>query len=57
VLYSGHEIGTDLAGNERSLLAGLARHAVIAYAHVQSEMLHRRIATLEGELARANAAA
>jgi hypothetical protein len=57
VLYSGHEIGTDLAGNERNLLAGLARHAVIAYAHVQSEMLHQRIATLEGELSRANAAA
>jgi hypothetical protein len=57
VLYSGHEVGTDLAGNERNLLAGLARHAVIAYAHVQSKMLHQRIAALEGELARANAAA
>ena len=51
VLYGGHTIGTDLAGNERHLLAALARHAMIAYAHVESEMLRERIAELEGELA------
>ena len=57
VLYGGHAIGTDLAGNERNLLAGLARHAAIAYAHVESEMLHERIAVLQGQLAQATAVA
>jgi hypothetical protein len=57
VLYGGHAIGTDLSGNERNLLADLARHAAIAYAHVESETLHERIAVLQGQLAQATAVA
>ena len=52
VLYGGHEAGTDLDGNERHLLGSLAHEAGIAYAHVESETLRRRIAELEAELAR-----
>ena len=51
-LYSGHEAGTDLDGKERKLLDGLARDAEHAYAQVESETLQRRIAELEGRLAR-----
>jgi hypothetical protein len=56
VLYGGHQAGTDLARNERALLSDLARHAGIAYAQVEREMLHDRIVVLEGELAQAEAA-
>ena len=52
VLYGGHEAGTDLDGNERHLLGSLAHEAGIAYAHVESETLRRRIAELEDQLAR-----
>jgi hypothetical protein len=53
MLYGGHEAGTDLDHNERALLGGLARHAEIAYAQVEREMLHDRIVALERELAKA----
>jgi hypothetical protein len=52
VLYGGHVIGTDLDGRERRMLGRLARNAEIAYAQVESETLHKRIAELEGRLAR-----
>jgi hypothetical protein len=52
VLYGGHEAGTDLDGNERHLIGSLAHEAGIAYAHVESETLRRRIAELEDQLAR-----
>jgi hypothetical protein len=53
LLYGGHEAGTDLDGKERHLLGALAHDAAIAYAQVESETLQRRVAVLEGELARA----
>jgi hypothetical protein len=56
-LYGGHVIGTDLDSNERELLAGLARDAEIAYAHVDRETLQKRIEVLEGRLAHASARA
>jgi hypothetical protein len=52
VLYGGHEVGTDLDSSERRLLGSLARDAEIAYAQVESDMLRRRIAVLENELAK-----
>jgi hypothetical protein len=52
-LYGGHEAGTDLDNNQRALLADLARHAGVAYAQVERELLHDRIVALEGELAQA----
>jgi hypothetical protein len=52
VLYGGHEIGTDLDGGERHVLGSLARDAEIAYAQVETDMLRRRIAALENELAK-----
>jgi hypothetical protein len=53
MLYSGHEAGTDLDGNEHHLLGSLAHDAEIAYAQIESETLHKRVAALEGQLARA----
>ena len=53
LLYSGHEAGTDLDMSERHLIGSLAHHAEIAYAQVESETLHRRVAMLEAELAQA----
>jgi hypothetical protein len=53
LFYSGHEAGTDLDSSERHLLGNLAHDAEIAYAQVESEMLQRRVATLEAELAQA----
>jgi hypothetical protein len=53
VLYGGHEAGTALDSNERHLLGSLAHDAEIAYAQVESETLHGRIAVLEGQLAQA----
>jgi hypothetical protein len=52
VLYGGHEAGTDLDGAERHLIGSLAHEAGIAYAHVESETLRRRVAELEEQLAR-----
>jgi hypothetical protein len=57
VLYSGHEVGTDLDSLERNLLASLARHAGIAYAYVEMELLRARVAALEGQLAQTSALA
>ena len=54
--YGGHEVGTDLDGDERALLASLARDAEIAYARVDRDMLQKRIEVLEGQLARQAAA-
>ena len=53
LLYSGHEAGTDLDISERHLIGSLAHNAEIAYAQVESETLHRRVAMLETELAQA----
>ena len=53
LLFGGHEAGTDLDSSERHLLGGLAHDAEIAYAQIESEMLHERVAVLEGQLARA----
>ena len=53
LFYGGHEAGTDLDLSERHLLGSLAHHAAIAYAQVESETLHRRVAMLEAELAQA----
>jgi hypothetical protein len=53
ILYSGHEAGTDLDSSERHLLGSLAHDAEIAYAQIESEMLHKRVAVLEGQLAQA----
>jgi hypothetical protein len=53
LLYSGHEAGTDLDISERHLIGSLAHNAEIAYAQVESETLHRRVAMLEAELAQA----
>ena len=53
LFYGGHEAGTDLDISERHLLGSLAHHAAIAYAQVESETLHRRVAMLEAELAQA----
>jgi hypothetical protein len=53
VLYSGHEIGTDLDSGERHVLGSLARDAEIAYAQVESDTLRRRVAVLENALAKA----
>jgi hypothetical protein len=55
LLYGGHEAGTDLDSSERHLLGGLAHDAEIAYAQIESENLHKRVAILEGQLARAPA--
>ena len=52
-LYSGHEAGTDLDGAEREILAGLARKAEIAYAHVEREALRERVSRLEAKLGEA----
>jgi hypothetical protein len=52
LLYSAHEVGTDLDGDERQLLASLARDAEIAYSRVDRETLQKRIEILEGKLAR-----
>ncbi len=52
LLYGGHEAGTDLDGSERRLLGSLAHDAEIAYAQIESENLRKRIAMLEGQLAR-----
>jgi hypothetical protein len=56
VLYGSHEDGTALESHERTMLGGLARHAEIAYAQVESAMLRSRVAALEGALARASVA-
>jgi hypothetical protein len=53
ILYSGHEAGTDLDGNERHLLGSLAHDAGIAYAQIECEGLRKRVAALEGQLAQA----
>jgi hypothetical protein len=53
ILYSGHEAGTDLDSSEHHLLGSLAHDAEIAYAQIESEMLHKRVAALEGQLAQA----
>ena len=53
ILYSGHEAGTDLDSSEHHLLGSLAHDAEIAYAQIESEMLHERVAALEGQLAQA----
>ncbi len=50
VLYSAHELGTDLDGAERALLGALARHAEIAYGQVEREMLQQRVEHLESLL-------
>ncbi len=54
IFYSGHEAGTDLDGSERHLLGALAHDAEIAYAQIESEMLHKRVAVLEGQLTQAS---
>jgi hypothetical protein len=54
IFYSGHEAGTDLDGSERHLLGALAHDAEIAYAQIESEMLHKRVAMLEGQLTQAS---
>ena len=46
--YSAHELGTDLDGAERELLAQLARDAEIAYGQVEREALQREIDRLKG---------
>jgi hypothetical protein len=51
VLYGGHEAGTDLDSSERRLLGSLAHEAEIAYAQIECEMLNKRVAMLEGQLA------
>ena len=53
VLYSAHEVGTDLDSSERHLLGSLAHDAEIAYAQIESEMLRNRVSMLESQLARA----
>ncbi len=53
LLYGGHEAGTDLDNSERRLLGNLAHDAEIAYAQIESENLRKRVAALEGQLARA----
>jgi hypothetical protein len=53
ILYSGHEAGTDLDSSERHLLGAFAHDAEIAYAQIESETLHKRVAALEGQLAQA----
>jgi hypothetical protein len=53
ILYSGHEAGTDLDSSERHLLGAFAHDAEIAYAQIECEMLHKRVAALEGQLAQA----
>ena len=53
ILYSGHEAGTDLDGNERHLLGSLAHDAGIAYAQIECDSLRKRVAALEGQLAQA----
>ena len=50
VLYSGHEVGTDLKEAERELLGALARDAEIAYGQVERETLQKRVERLEGLL-------
>lgn len=50
VLYSAHELGTDLDGSERALLGALARYAEIAYGQVERETLQQRVEHLEGLL-------
>ena len=47
-VYSAHELGTDLDGAERELLAQLARDAEIAYGQVEREALQREIDRLKG---------
>ena len=47
VFYSAHESGTDLNAAERALLGSLARHAEIAYAQVERELLQERVERLE----------
>jgi hypothetical protein len=54
IFYSGHEAGTDLDGSERHLLGALAHDAEIAYAQIESEILHKRVAVLEGQLTQAS---
>jgi len=54
LLYSGHQAGTDLANIERIMLGSLARHAEIAYAQVESELLRKRIIALEQQLTAAS---
>ena len=54
IFYSGHEAGTDLDSSERHLLGSLAHDAEIAYAQIESEMLHKRVAALEGQLIKAS---
>jgi hypothetical protein len=54
IFYSGHVAGTDLDGSERHLLGALAHDAEIAYAQIESEMLHKRVAVLEGQLTQAS---
>jgi hypothetical protein len=51
ILYSGHEAGTDLDSSEHHLLGSLAHDAEIAYAQIECETLHERVAALEGQLA------
>ena len=53
ILYSGHEAGTDLDSSEHHLLGSLAHDAEIAYAQIECETLHERVAALEGQLAQA----
>ena len=45
--YSAHELGTDLDGAERELLAQLARDAEIAYGQVEREALLKEIERLK----------
>jgi hypothetical protein len=54
IFYSGHEAGTDLDSSERHLLGSLAHDGEIAYAQIESETLHKRVALLEGQLTRAS---
>ena len=54
ILYSGPEAGTDLDSSEHHLLGSLAHDAEIAYAQIESEMLHKRVAALEGQLIKAS---
>ena len=49
-LYSGHEAGTDLDDNERRLIERFVRNAQSAYAHVERELLQKRILDLESRL-------
>jgi hypothetical protein len=53
IFYSGHEAGTDLDSSERHLLSSLAHDAEIAYAQIECETLHERLAALEGQVAQA----